>query len=66
MVSKARVRDEKTYDWMLDVLSDLRLFSKANGFERLASELEDVSLTAAAEISARAGAVPGRQSNRLT
>lgn len=66
MVSKARVRDEKTYDWMLDVLSDLRLFSKANGFERLASELEDVSLTAAAEISARAGAVPGRQSSRLT
>ena len=63
---KARVRDEKTYDWMLDVLSDLRLFSKANGFERLASELEDVSLTAAAEISARAGAVPGRQSSRLT
>ena len=43
--------DDRTYDWIIDVLTDLRTFSHANGLHKLAVELEDVALLAAAEIS---------------
>ena len=38
-------------DWILDVLADLKAFSKANGLNALAEQLEDTSLIAAAEIA---------------
>ena len=43
--------DDTRYDWIIDVLSDLRTFSQANGLHQLATELEDITLLAAAEIS---------------
>jgi hypothetical protein len=39
------------YDWILDVLDDLRAFAKGNGLSVLAEQLEDTSLVAAAEIA---------------
>ncbi|MGR3814125.1 MAG: hypothetical protein ACU0AU_08530 [Cognatishimia activa] len=53
--------DDRTYDWIIDVLSDLRTFSHANGLHKLASELEDVTLLAAAEISTRKASDMGRR-----
>lgn len=44
---------ETRYDWILEVLSDLKRFSKANGMDSLAAELDNVSAVAAAEISVR-------------
>ncbi len=41
------------YDWILDVLTDLKTFSSANGLNVLAEELDDIKLLAAAEISNR-------------
>lgn len=38
-------------DWMIDVLADLRDFSRQNGFPVLAEQLEDTILVAAAEFS---------------
>ena len=45
--------DDRRYEWIIDVLSDLRTFSQANGMHKLATELEDITLLAAAEISTR-------------
>lgn len=45
--------DDRKYEWIIDVLTDLTVFSQANGLEALAAELEDVSMLAAAEISTR-------------
>lgn len=53
--------DDRTYDWIIDVLSDLRTFSHANGLHKLASELEDVMLLAAVEISTRQASDMGRR-----
>ncbi|MGH1464337.1 MAG: hypothetical protein ACRBBQ_03160 [Cognatishimia sp.] len=39
------------YDWILDILGDLKSFSSANGLHALADELEDVQLLAVAEIA---------------
>lgn len=39
------------YDWILDVLADLKAFSAANGLTALAEELDEVNLLAATEIS---------------
>lgn len=44
---------DRQYDWIFEVLTDLRTFSRANGFDGLAAELDDLSLLAAAEISTR-------------
>ena len=38
-------------DWILDVLSDLRSFAQANGLPRLAQQLDESALLAAAEMS---------------
>jgi hypothetical protein len=43
--------DDRKYDWIIEVLTDLRTFSRANGLHVLAAELDDVSLLAATEIS---------------
>lgn len=45
--------DDRKYEWIIDVLTDLTVFSQANGLDALAAELEDVSMLAAAEISTR-------------
>jgi hypothetical protein len=43
------------YDWILDVLNDLKAFAKTNGLSDLAEQLDDTSLVAAAEISRATG-----------
>lgn len=42
-----------TYDWIIDVISDLETFSSANEMDGLARELADLKLTAALEIAAK-------------
>ncbi|GAA6209570.1 hypothetical protein NBRC116601_28630 [Cognatishimia sp. WU-CL00825] len=39
------------YDWILDILGDLKSFSSANGLHALAKELDEVQLLAVAEIA---------------
>ncbi len=39
------------YEWILDVLTDLKAFAKGNGLTALAEQLDDTSLVAAAEIA---------------
>jgi hypothetical protein len=39
------------YDWILDVLDDLKTFAQGNGLPALAEQLDDTSLLAAAEIA---------------
>ncbi len=39
-----------TRDWIIDVLADLRTFSRQNGLPGLAEQLDDTILLAAAEI----------------
>ena len=38
------------YDWVLDVLADLKTFAQANGLDALAEQLDDTQLIAATEI----------------
>ena len=40
------------YDWILDVLVDLRSFAQANGLDALAEELEQTRMVAMVEIEA--------------
>ena len=42
------------YEWILDVLTDLRTFAMSNGLLSLAEQLDDTSLVAATEIAQRA------------
>jgi hypothetical protein len=42
--------DEVNADWVLDVLADLRTFAKQNEFSRLAEQLDDSILIAAADL----------------
>lgn len=39
------------YDWIIDVLTDLKTFATRNGLPALAEQLDDVRLVAATEIS---------------
>lgn len=39
------------YDWILDVLGDLKTFAMRNGLPALAEQLDDTTLLAAAEIA---------------
>lgn len=47
------------YQWILDVLSDLKVFAKSNGLAALAEQLDDTSLVAAGEISQITGSMAG-------
>lgn len=47
------------YDWIIDVLTDLKSFAQANGLPALAEQLDDTSLLAATEIAQRVAIVPG-------
>ncbi len=44
-----------TYSWILEVLSDLKTFSDANGMHRLSKELDEARLMAAVEIAHLSG-----------
>ena len=44
------------YDWMPGVLEDLARFARANGFDRLAEEVEKCTDIARSELAARAEA----------
>ncbi|WP_263721829.1 hypothetical protein [Defluviimonas sp. WL0075] len=44
-------RVEMQYEWILDVLSDLKSFAQGNGLPELAEQLGDTSIVAAHEIS---------------
>lgn len=48
------------YDWILDVLTDLRAFAGANGLTALAEQLDDTRHLAVAEIAQFSGANGGR------
>ncbi|MCX7888994.1 MAG: hypothetical protein N2422_04600 [Rhodobacteraceae bacterium] len=39
------------YDWIIDVLSDLKTFAQSNGLSALAEQLDDSILVAATEIA---------------
>ncbi|MEL7100493.1 MAG: hypothetical protein AAGM84_16835 [Pseudomonadota bacterium] len=39
-------------DWILDVLTDLKTFARANGMPALAEQLDDTAIVATAELSA--------------
>ncbi len=41
------------HDWILDVLTDLKTFARANGLPTLAAQLDDASLVAQAEMASR-------------
>lgn len=47
------------YQWILDVLSDLKAFAKGNGLSALAEQLDDTSLVAAGEIAQVTGTLTG-------
>jgi hypothetical protein len=47
------------YEWILDVLTDLKAFAKANGLTALAEQLDDTSLVAASEIAQFVGETDG-------
>lgn len=47
------------YQWILDVLSDLKAFAQVNGLTALAEQLDDTSLVAAAEIAHVTGMTTG-------
>ncbi len=42
------------HDWILDVLTDLKTFARANGLPTLAAQLEDASYVAQAEMASHA------------
>ena len=47
------------YQWIIDVLTDLKAFANSNGLVALAEQLDDTSIVAAAEISQVAGIETG-------
>ena len=48
------------YDWILDVLTDLKAFATAQGLDGLADQLDQTCLLAAAEIAQQTDAAPQR------
>lgn len=42
------------HDWILDVLTDLKTFARANGMPSLATQLDDASFVAQVEIASLA------------
>jgi hypothetical protein len=46
------------YDWILDVLTDLRAFARANALPHLAEQLDDAQVVALNEIAQRGAAGP--------
>lgn len=48
------------YDWIMDVLTDLRTFSEDNGLSELTEQLDQTCLVAATEIAQHADTPQGR------
>jgi cytochrome c553 len=48
-------------DWILDVLTDLKTFARANGMPALAEQLDDTAIVAMAEIAAIRNAHDGQR-----
>lgn len=46
------------YNWILDVLSDLRSFADSNGLPVLSEQLADAQLVAATELANKEGRAP--------
>lgn len=44
------------YEWILDVLTDLRAFARANGLPLLAERLDEAAAAAADELAGNGGA----------
>lgn len=42
------------HDWIIDVLTDLKTFARANGMPSLAAQLDDASFVAQAEMASLA------------
>jgi hypothetical protein len=42
------------HDWIIDVLTDLKTFARANGMPTLAAQLDDASFVAQAEMASLA------------
>ena len=40
-------------EWIIDVLSDLRAFAASNGLDKLAEQLDDTTMVAAAELASK-------------
>lgn len=49
------------YDWVLDVLTDLKAFAHANGLSALADHLDETLSVATAEIALRRGDPAGEE-----
>ncbi|MCB2137239.1 MAG: hypothetical protein KDE08_15075 [Rhodobacteraceae bacterium] len=47
------------YEWILDVLTDLRAFAASNGLAELAAQLDDTTIVAASEIANCTGELGG-------
>lgn len=47
-----------SYDWIFDVLSDLRSFAQANGMHGLAAKADEAMKVAEEEVAAQKGAPP--------
>ncbi|MEP1521047.1 MULTISPECIES: hypothetical protein [Ascidiaceihabitans] len=48
-------------DWILDVLTDLKTFARANELMALAEQLDDTAIVAMAEIAAKNERLHGRR-----
>ena len=60
-VNSLHARVVMQYEWILDVLSDLRSFAQGNGLPALAEQLGDTSIVAATEIARQSGERSGGQ-----
>ncbi|WP_082176232.1 hypothetical protein [Pseudaestuariivita atlantica] len=47
------------HDWILDVLTDLKQYARANGMLTLAEQLDDTRLVASTEIASQGAPVTG-------
>lgn len=50
-------------EWILDVLTDLKTFARANGMPALAEQLDDTTIVAMAEIAAIRNAQDAQREN---
>lgn len=59
VINRLHARVKMQYDWIIDVLGDIKAFAKSNGLTALAEQLDDTSLIAAAEITRVTGTRTG-------
>jgi len=49
------------YEWILDVLADLKAFARQNGLNLLAEQLDDTQLIAATELTSKGEGHPAHE-----